>query len=141
VAPKKARAGFGPPTPTPRFSSGRGLVDRQRRRQLAEGVDLLLERGDLLLGRLDRVGAGDEPERRPLLIGDGQQRLGELGRVALLLAVLALPELALGGTAVGVVGHGRRGVVGRLLGEQLGTEEPRVDDRRVDAERLDLGSE
>jgi len=45
-------------------------VDRQRRRQLAEGVDLLLHRGDLLLGRCDRVGSGDEPSRRRLLVGD-----------------------------------------------------------------------
>ena len=36
----------------------------------------------------DRVGAGDEAARRLLLVGDGQQRLGELGRVAALLAVL-----------------------------------------------------
>ena len=89
----------------------------------------------------DRVGAGDEAERRLLLLGDGQQRLGELGRVAGLLAVLALPELALGGVALGVVLDGRRGVVRRLLGEQLGAEEPGVDDGRVDAERLDLGGE
>ena len=70
-----------------------------------------------------------------------QQRLGELGRVAALLAVHALPELALGGVALGVVLDRRRGVVRRLLREQLGAEEAGVDDRGVDAERLDLGGE
>ena len=72
---------------------------------------------------------------------DRQQRLGELGRVAGLPAVLALPELALGSVALGVVLDRRRRVVRRLLREQLGAEEARVDDRRVDAERLDLGGE
>ena len=79
------------------------LVERERRREVAERVDLRLELGDLLLGQRDCVGAGDEAARRLLLVGDGQQRLGELGRVAGLLAVLALPELALGGVALGVV--------------------------------------
>ena len=77
------------------------LVERERRRQLAVGVDLLLAFGELVLGLRERVGAGDEPERRLLLVGDGQQRLGELGGVAALLAVHAVPELALGGVALG----------------------------------------
>src|SRR3990170_4205865 len=77
-----------------RDRGGLGLVERQRRRQLAVGVDLLLAFGELLLGLRERVGAGDEPERRLLLVGGGQQRLGELGGVAALLAVHALPELA-----------------------------------------------
>src|SRR5439155_20649325 len=54
------------------FCINLSAVDRQRRRQLAEGVDLLLHRGDLLLGRCDRVGAGDEPSRRRLLVRDGE---------------------------------------------------------------------
>ena len=121
--------------------SSHAVSSGQRRGQLAVGVDLLLERGDLLLGRGDGVGAGDEAPRRLLLVGDRQQRLGELGRVADLLAVLALPELELRGVALGVVLDRRRGVVRRLLREELGAEEPRVDDGRVDAERRDLGRE
>jgi hypothetical protein len=39
----------------PHLAPGRELVDRQRRRQPAEGVDLLLQGGDLLLGCVDRV--------------------------------------------------------------------------------------
>src|SRR6266540_5200652 len=68
-------------TPAPQSAPGRHLVDRQRRRQLAEGVDLLLQGCDLLLGRGDGVGAGDEAAWRLLLVNDGQQRLCELGRV------------------------------------------------------------
>jgi hypothetical protein len=67
--------------------------------------------------------------------------VGELGRIAHLPAVLALPELTLGGVPLGVVGDGRGGVVGRLLGEEFGAEEPGVDDGGVDAERLNLGGE
>ena len=73
------------------------FVERERRRELAVGVDLLLAFGELLLGLCERVGAGDEPERRLLRVGDGQQCLGELGGVAALPAVHAVPELALGG--------------------------------------------
>jgi hypothetical protein len=55
------------------------LVEPQRRRQVAVGVDLLLAFGEFLLGHRDRVGTGYEPERRLRLVGDGQQGLGELG--------------------------------------------------------------
>src|SRR3954463_14469411 len=130
--------------PAPRWAdrcSCRDRVERERRRQLAVGVDLLLAFGELLLGLRERVGAGDEAERRLLFVGDDQERPGELGGVAALLAVHALPELALRGVALGVVLDRRGGVVRRLLGEQLGTEEPGVDDGRVDAERLDLRRE
>jgi hypothetical protein len=43
-----------------------------------------------------------------------------------------------GGVALGVVVDRRLGVVRRLPGEQLGAEEAGIDDRRTDAERLDL---
>jgi transcriptional regulator with XRE-family HTH domain len=84
------------------------LVECERRGEVAVGVDLLPAFGELLLGLRERVGAGDEPERRLLFVGDGQQRLGELGGVAALPAVHALPELALGGVALGVVLDRRR---------------------------------
>jgi hypothetical protein len=96
---------------------GLDLVERERRREVAEGVDLCLELADLLLGQRDCVGAGDEAARRLLLAGDGQQRLGELGRVAGLPAVLALPELALAGVALGVVLDRRLGVPARSRSE------------------------
>src|SRR3954469_9250060 len=102
------------------------------------GVDLLLALSELLLGLRDGVGAADEAEWRLLQLGDGDERLRELGRVAALLAVHALPELALRSVALGVVLDRRRRVVRRLLREQLGAERARVDDRGVDAERLDL---
>src|SRR6266542_1868359 len=57
----------------PRASSRLDLVERQRRRQLTEGIDLLLKHGDLLLGQGDRVGAGDEAARRLLLVSDSQR--------------------------------------------------------------------
>jgi hypothetical protein len=101
---------------------------------------LLLECGDLLLGGGDGVGADDEAARRLLFVGNGQKRLREFGWVASLPAVLALPELVLGGVSLGVVGDARRGVVRGFLGEELGAEEPWVDDG-VDAERLNLGRE
>src|SRR4051794_26166643 len=66
------------------------------------------------------VGAGDEPERWLLRLGDRQQSLGELDGVAALLPVLALPEIALRCVALGVVRDRRLGVVRRLLREQLG---------------------
>jgi hypothetical protein len=52
-----------------RAFSGLEFVESERGREVAVGVDLRLEIGHFLLGRADRVGAGDEPERRLLLIG------------------------------------------------------------------------
>src|SRR4051794_24075912 len=83
-------------------SSCGSLVERQRRGEVAIGVDLLLAFGELLLGLRDRIGAGDEPERRLCLVRDGQERVGELGRVANLVAVHAVPELVLRGVALDV---------------------------------------
>src|SRR4051794_32024404 len=84
-------------------SSDLDLVERERRREAAVGVDLLLSFGELLLGLSERISTGDETERRPLFGAEGQQRLGELRRVPRLLPVLAFPEFALGGVAVSVV--------------------------------------
>src|SRR6185436_4968351 len=104
----------------PSLWSGR---DRERRRQLAKRVDLLLERGDHLLGRGDGISAGDEAQRGPLLVGDREERLGELGGVAALLAILGAPERELLRSALVVVPDGRFGVVRRLLREELRAEE------------------
>src|SRR5438445_1877139 len=119
--------------------AGRGLVERERLGQLVIGVDLRFEIGDLLLGEGDGIGAGDEAARRRLLVRIADERSRELGRIAGLLPVLRLPPLELLRPAVGVVLNGPVGKGHRLLREELGAEEPRVDDGGVDAERLDLG--
>src|SRR5438132_8890893 len=118
-----------------------GLVERERLGQLVVGVDLRLEIGDLLLGEGDGIGAGDEAARRRLLASDPDECARELGRIAGLLPVLRLPPLELFRPAAGVVLNGPVGKGHRLLREELGAEEPRVDDGGVDAERLDLGSQ
>ena len=102
------------------------------------GVDLLLALGELFLGLCDGVGAGDEPQRRLLELGDRHDRLREFDRVAGLFAVHAVPERVLGGVALGVVPDRHRRIVRRLLCEQLGAEEARIDNRDMDPERLDL---
>ena len=75
------------------------------------------------------------------LAGELDERAGELGGVAALLAVHRLPGVdgVLG--ALGVVVDrrlrpGRRGVL-----QQIGAEEAGLDEHRVDAERGDLGGE
>ena len=84
-------------------------------------------------------GQGDEPARWLLQAGDGEQGLGELGRVAFLLAVHVLVPLHPFGVPVGVVVDRRGGVGGGVRGQQIGAEEARVDDGGGDPERLDLG--
>jgi len=116
-----------------------GVVERERRRQVAVGVDLRLEIGDLLFGYGDGIGAGDEAARRRLLARDHDERLRELGWVAGLLAVHDLVPLHPLRMTVCVVHDGRLGVGRRILGEKLGAEEPGIDDGGVDAERGDLG--
>src|SRR6187551_1079689 len=59
--------------------------------QLAVGVGLGEEVPRLLLDSCDRVGAGGEAQRRLLLTCELDQGVGELGGVAALLAVHALP--------------------------------------------------
>jgi hypothetical protein len=44
-----------------RGARGSTSLDRQRRRQVAVGVELLLQRGDLLIGGGDRVCADGNP--------------------------------------------------------------------------------
>ena len=82
---------------------GGGGVVCQRRRQVAVGVDLRLEIGDLLLGRGDGIGSRDETARRVLFARDRDQRLGQLRRVAGLLAVLGGPPRLLRRRALRVI--------------------------------------
>jgi hypothetical protein len=98
----------------------------QRGRQVAIGLDLLLQILHLLLGDGDRIGAGDEATRRLLLAGDRDQGARELGRVAGLLAVLGLVPLYPLRVMVGVVGDRRRRVARRRLRQEIGAEEPGV---------------
>jgi hypothetical protein len=58
--------------------------------QLAVGVGLGEEILSLLLGGGDRVGAGNEAQRRVILARELDQRVGELGGVTARLAVLVL---------------------------------------------------
>jgi hypothetical protein len=99
------------------------------------GLDLLPEVGDLLLGEADRISAGEEAARRLFLVGDRHERAAELRRIAALLSVLGVPPLELLRPVVGLVVDRRLGVARRLVREELGPEEPWIDDRGVDAER------
>src|SRR5207245_11061613 len=90
-----------------------GLVERERRGQLVVGVDLRLESGDLLLGKGNDIGAGDEAARRRLLASDPDERSRQLGRIAGLPPGLRLPppdmlRCAGGVDRNGPVRHGRR---------------------------------
>jgi hypothetical protein len=63
----------------------------------------------------------------------------EFGGVAFLLAVHVLIPLHPLRMTLGIVRDGRRRVARRLLRQQIGAEEPGVDDGGGDAERLNLG--
>ena len=80
-----------------------GVVERERRQQVAVGIELRLELGDLLLGDGDGIGPGNEAAWRRLLADDRQQRPGKLARVAGLLAMLSLIPCPSGSVALGVV--------------------------------------
>src|SRR5690349_4103971 len=116
MAPRPMRETSSPPSDACfiRYSlswrrSGGGVVVGQVAAQFAGGVGLGEQFAGLGLGGLDGVRAGDEARQRPLLVGDAQQGPGELGRVARLPAVHALPELDRGGGPRGVVVDGQLG--------------------------------
>src|SRR5438105_4970548 len=85
------------------------LVDRERRRQVTVGVDLIEQLVGLPLDGLDRVGARNPAQRRLLLVDEGDQSLREFRGVAALLATHRLP----GGPSL-------RGPFGVVLDRQLG---------------------
>src|SRR4051812_14248094 len=89
-----------------------GVVVSQGRGQLAVSIGLGEQESCLLLDRLHRVDAGDEAQRWLVLTGELDQRVGELGRVAALLAVHALPSSDGQRGAFGVVRDGGRRVLG-----------------------------
>src|SRR5687768_1474322 len=68
-----------------------GVVVRQRAGQVAVGVGLGEQKVGLLLESGDGVGAGGPAQRRLVGVGELDEGVGELGGVAALLAVHALP--------------------------------------------------
>src|SRR5881398_2616287 len=83
---------------------GLSLVERERRRQAAVGIDLREQVVGLLLNGLDRFRARNPAQRRLLLVDDGHKSLRELRGVAALLAAHCLPGGPRLGGALGVVG-------------------------------------
>jgi hypothetical protein len=102
------------------------------------GIDLVEQFPRLLFDTLDGVGAGDPAQRRLGLVGEVDECGCQLGGIAPLLTVHAVPRLDSLPGALGVVVDRGLGVVRRLRGEQVGAEEPGLDHRRPDAERSDL---
>src|SRR5687768_6566694 len=70
---------------------GSDVVVGEVARQVAVGVGLLKKQLGPVLEGVNRVGAGGETQRRLVLGGEVDQRVGELGGVTALLAVHALP--------------------------------------------------
>ena len=75
----------------PSLAGELGVVMAEVAGQVAVGVGLLEEQLGPVLEGGDRVGAGGEAQRRLVLGGEVDQRVGELGGIAALLAVHALP--------------------------------------------------
>ena len=71
------------------LSSRLVLVDGERRREVAVGIDLREKVVGLLLDGLDRVGSCNPAQRRLLLVNDGDQSFGELRGVAPCLPLIA----------------------------------------------------
>ena len=94
-----------------------------------------------MLDGCDGVGSCDPAPRRVLLDGERDEGGGELGGVAGLVAVHAVPGGDGVGGALGVVVDRGLGVGRGLRCEQLGAEEAGLDEHRVDAERRDLGGQ
>lgn len=75
----------------------------QRGRQVAIRVDLLPQVLYLLFSNGDRIGTGDEAAWCGLLVGDQEECLRQLGRVASLASVLGLVPFLLGCAALSIV--------------------------------------
>src|SRR5438093_10013933 len=100
------------------LTSGLSVVEPERRRQAAVGIDLREQVVGLLLDGLDRVRAGNPAQRRLLLADDGDKSLRELHGIAALLAAHRLPGGPGLGGALGVVVDRQVGVGRGLLFEQ-----------------------
>src|SRR3982751_5552456 len=98
-------------------------------------VSLVEERVTLALEGFNGIGTGGEANRWLVQGGQLDQGPGELGGVASLLAVHALPTLDSRHGALGVVLDRGLRVLGGLRRKQFGTEETGLDKHRLDTER------
>jgi hypothetical protein len=90
---------------------------------------------------LDGVGAGGPAQQWLALVGELNQRAGELGRVAALLTVHALPGSNVLFSALGIIVDRGLGITGGLRREELGPEEAGLYEHRADAEGRNFGRE
>jgi hypothetical protein len=105
------------------------IVDRQRAGEGAVSLDLLPRGRDFPLGGSDRIGAGEEPQRQPGFLVEGDERRCQLGGITALRTVGACPERFLRSTALAVVCDREIGISGGFGRQQFGTEKARIDDR------------
>ena len=95
--------------------AGNRLVVGKRAGKLPVHVNILLQVKEYLLGSAKHIGPGQKATGRLGSVRNGEQGLGELGRVAGLLAVMAFVERLLAGATLVVVGEVVLGEVGRPL--------------------------
>src|SRR5580658_8194157 len=100
---------------------------RKRRRQLTVRVGLSQQSVSLGLEGLDSVSAGRKAGRRLLECSKLHKGFSQFGGIAPLFAIHATPcRNGLSGT-LGIVVDRRRSESSGAIGEQLGTEETRLD--------------
>ena len=112
----------------PALTSGLSLVERERRRQVAVGIDLREQLVGLLLDGCNCISACNPMQGRLLLVDDGHEGLRELGGIVCLFAAHRFPRGPGLGGALGVVVDRQVGVGSGFACEQLGAEEARLDD-------------
>jgi hypothetical protein len=104
-----------------------GLVDGERRRQVAVRIDLCEQFVRLLLDGGDRVGARSPAQRRRLLVSDRDKSLRELRGIVGLLTAHCFPCRTSLCSAPGVVVDRKVGVSSGFLREQFSAKEARLD--------------
>src|SRR4051812_43717847 len=101
-----------------------GVVPSEVGRERSVRVDLREQEAGLLLDTLDGVLAGDPAQRRIVVVAELDERSGELGRVASLLAVHRAPRWDRLRCALGLVVDQHLGERGGLGLQQLGAKKP-----------------